>query len=54
MCVCARACLCAGVCVCVCLCVQVMAMALFKKKLSKCSDETFDGLEDDVSTPCTT
>ncbi len=51
-----RACLCAGVCLCVymCVCVQVMAMALFKKKMYRCSDESFEGLKGDVSTPCTT
>ena len=58
VCVCARARACVRacmlVCVCVCVCVQVMAMALFKKKMYRCSDESFEGLKGDVSTPCTT
>jgi hypothetical protein len=66
VCVCARAracvpvcwCVCVCVCVCACVCVyvyvQVMAMALFKKKMYRCSDESFEGLKGDVSTPCTT
>jgi hypothetical protein len=51
---CMRVCVCVIVCVCVCVCMQVMAMALFKRKMYKCSDDSFDGLIGDVSTPSTT